>query len=125
MAAESSSVAARIPEARAVATIAAPSDPRYVVDCLLAEHLDSIAKLGEARVSLAGRPFNIRQHFVEDAVQYHLAERIAALGRPLLVLHSPQDDTVAYANGELAQPWWSFSRQRKARQAHDHADGHA
>jgi hypothetical protein len=32
---------------------------------------------------------------------------------------------VAYANGEPVQPWWAFSRQRKARQAQEHADGHA
>jgi hypothetical protein len=32
---------------------------------------------------------------------------------------------VAYANGEPAQPWWMCSRLRKARQAHDHVDGHA
>jgi len=25
---------------------------------------------------------------------------------------------VAYANGEPAQPWWFFSRQRKAREEH-------
>jgi putative redox protein len=90
--------AARIPESKAVVTIAAPSDPRYVVDCLLTEHLDTIAKLGEARVNLAGRHFNIRQHFVDDAAQHQLADKIAHLDRALLVLHAPQDDTVAISN---------------------------
>ena len=90
--------AARIPESKAVVTLAAPSDPSYVVDCLLTEHLDTIAQLGEARVRLAGRHFNIRQHFVEDAAQHRLAERIANLGRALLVLHAPQDETVAVSN---------------------------
>lgn len=102
----------RVPEARAVVTIAAPSDPHYVVGSLLSEHLDTIAKLGEARVRLAGRNFNIRQHFVEDAAGHQMHERIATLGRPLLVMHAPQDDTVSMDNAtrifELAQHPKSF-----------------
>jgi putative redox protein len=69
-----------------------------VIDALLHEHLDTIAQLGEARVKLAGRNFNIRQQFVEDATQHRLADRIAALGRALMVMHAPGDDTVDIAN---------------------------
>jgi alpha/beta superfamily hydrolase len=90
--------AARVPEAKAVATIAAPSDPHYVVNKLLSEHLDTIAKLGEARVRLAGRNFNIRRHFVEDAAKHGLSDKIANLGKALLVMHAPGDDTVDMAN---------------------------
>ena len=88
----------RIPESKAVVTIASPSDPQYVVHKLFAEHLDTIAKLGEARVRLAGRNFNIRQHFVDDAIQHQLHDRISNLERALLVMHAPQDDTVDKAN---------------------------
>ncbi|QNA89991.1 alpha/beta fold hydrolase [Massilia sp. Dwa41.01b] len=88
----------RIPEAKAVVTIAAPSDPHYVVDKLLVEHLDTIARLGEARVQLAGRDFQIRRQFVEDATRHRLADRIAHLGRALLVMHAPADDTVDVEN---------------------------
>ncbi|MFK3736378.1 alpha/beta hydrolase family protein [Massilia sp. TN1-12] len=102
----------RVPEAQAVVTIAAPSDPHYVVDNLLSEHLDTITKLGEARVRLAGRNFNIRRHFVEDAAQHKIHEHIANLGRALLVMHAPQDDTVSMDNAsrifELAQHPKSF-----------------
>jgi putative redox protein len=90
--------AQRVPEARAIVTIAAPSDPHYVVDHLLGEHLDTIAKLGEARVRLAGRNFNIRQHFVDDASRHQVHDCIANLGRPLLVMHAPHDDTVSMDN---------------------------
>ena len=92
--------AQRIPESTAVVTIASPSDPHYVVDKLLSGHLDTLSQLGEARVRLAGRDFQIRQQFVEDATQHVLAERIANLGRALLVMHAPSDDTVDIANGE-------------------------
>jgi len=51
-------------------------------------------------VKLAGREFQIRQQFVEDATQHQLAEKIANLGRALMVMHAPQDDTVDIANGE-------------------------
>lgn len=101
-----------IPESTAVVTIAAPSDPHYVVNALLSEHLDTLAQLGTARVKLAGRDFDIRQQFVEDATQHRLAERIAHLGRALLVMHAPDDDTVEMANAlrifEMAQYPKSF-----------------
>ena len=85
--------AAPVPEARAVATIAAPSDPHHVTG-LFGEHLDTIAEHGEARVRLAGREFTIRRQFLEDIAEHSLAERIHALKLPLLVLHSPLDRTV-------------------------------
>lgn len=88
----------RIPESTAVVTIASPSEPHYVVNALLSEHLDTIARLGQARVKLAGRHFNIRQQFVADAAQHQLADRIASLQRALLVMHAPGDDTVDIAN---------------------------
>ena len=102
----------RVPEAKAIVTIAAPSEPHYVVNKLLGEHLDTIAQLGEARVKLAGRDFNIRQHFVEDAGSQQLHEKIATPGRALLVMQAPQDDTVSMDNAtrifELAQHPKSF-----------------
>lgn len=102
----------RIPESTAVVTIAAPSDPQYVVNALFSRHLDMLAQLGTARVKLAGRDFNIRQQFVEDAARHRLAECIAHLGRALLVMHAPNDDTVALANAlrifEMAQYPKSF-----------------
>src|SRR3954452_23971177 len=57
--------AADVPEARAVVTIAAPSDPRHVTG-LFRDRLDEIGQHGEVEVSLAGRPFRIRRSFVED-----------------------------------------------------------
>jgi uncharacterized protein len=63
-------------------------------------------------VRLAGRDFNIRRHFVEDAGQHRLHEKIARLDRALLVMHAPQDDTVSMDNAtrifELAQHPKSF-----------------
>src|SRR5712675_2703142 len=57
--------AGRVPEARAVATIAAPSDPAHVTG-LFKEKLPEIRERGEVEVSLAGRPFRIRREFLDD-----------------------------------------------------------
>jgi len=85
--------AAEIPETRAVATIGAPSDVAHVAH-LFRESLDDIEADGEACVLLAGREFKVRKSFVDDLAEHRLLERVRGLGRALLVLHSPQDDTV-------------------------------
>src|SRR5437588_1771885 len=51
--------AAQIPEARAVVTIGAPSDPTHVTG-LFADRIDDIRKHGKVEVSLAGRPFQCK-----------------------------------------------------------------
>ena len=52
------------------------------------------AERGEARVTLAGRPFTIRREFLEDLASQSQQDRVHELRRPLMVLHSPQDSTV-------------------------------
>ena len=86
-----------VAEARAVVTIAAPSDPGHVTH-LFKDQLDAIGEHGEVEVALAGRPFRIRREFLADIAQQKLAERIAKLHKPLLIFHSPTDDTVGIEN---------------------------
>jgi putative redox protein len=89
--------AAAVPEARAVVTIAAPSDPAHVVG-LIKDRLAQIAADGEVDVTLAGRPFRIRRAFLDDVAEQNLSERIAALRKALLIFHSPTDDIVGIDN---------------------------
>ena len=89
--------AEQMPEVKAVVTIAAPSSPASVTG-MFSQHLDEIAREGEALVQLAGRPFRIKQQFVEDAGGHNLKVKIAALRRALLVMHAPGDDTVGLSN---------------------------
>jgi alpha/beta superfamily hydrolase len=89
--------AGQMPEVKAVVTIAAPSDPSHVTG-LFSAHLDEIAREGEAQVQLAGRPFRIKQQFVDDAGEHNLKVKIAALKRALMVMHAPGDDTVGISN---------------------------
>lgn len=90
-------VANRIESATAVVTIGAPSDPAHVAHNF-AGALDEIKAKGEAEVSLAGRPFRIRQAFIDDIGRERLLPAIGKLRRALLVLHSPVDTTVDISN---------------------------
>src|SRR5262245_45443389 len=77
-----------IAEARAVVTIAAPSDPGHVTH-LFKDQLDTISEQGEVEVSLGGRPFRIRREFLEDVAHQKLTDHIARLRKALLIFHSP------------------------------------
>ncbi|MEO1794164.1 MAG: OsmC family protein, partial [Pseudomonadota bacterium] len=46
----------------------------------------------------AGRNFTIEKQFVDDAVGQKLEDRIAKLGKALLVMHAPRDETVGIEN---------------------------
>jgi putative redox protein len=89
--------AEQIPDARAIVTIAAPSDPAHVAG-LFADRIADIRKHGEAEVSLAGRPFTITRQFLDDIAEHGLMAHIANLRKALLVMHAPTDDTVSIDN---------------------------
>lgn len=86
-----------IPEARAVATIGAPYDPRHI-ERLLVKDKDQIVSAGEARVDIGGRPFTIRREFLRDLESHDPAKTVGTLRGALLILHSPLDRTVDIEN---------------------------
>ena len=89
--------AGKIPDARAVVTIAAPSDPAHVTG-LFKDRIEDIRTHGQVEVSLAGRPFHIPREFLDDIAEHGLMANVAGLHKALLVLHSPTDDTVGIDN---------------------------
>lgn len=89
-----------IPEADAVATIGAPSDPEHVKHLFTDAECD-IQQQGEAEVLLAGRPFKIQKQFLEDIASQSLKDKIHQLGKALIVFHSPQDATVEIDQARL------------------------
>src|ERR1700676_1156303 len=89
--------AAQIPDAKAVVTIAAPSDPAHVTD-LFADRIEDIRKHGEVEVSLAGRPFHISSEFLDDIAEHNLMAQVTNLHKALLIIHAPTDDTVGIDN---------------------------
>jgi len=87
----------RIPDARAVVSIAAPSDPAHVTG-LFKERVDAIRQQGEVEVQLAGRPFRIKREFLDDVAEQRINNRVANLRKALLVFHSPTDGVVGIEN---------------------------
>ena len=110
--------AEHLPDVRAVATIAAPYDPEHVTN-LFAESLEEIKEEGEANINLGGRPFTIKQAFLDDLKTRHVEKRIQDLGRPLLVFHSPVDKTVGIENARLI---FEAAKHPKSFVSLDHAD---
>jgi uncharacterized OsmC-like protein/alpha-beta hydrolase superfamily lysophospholipase len=89
--------AVQIPDAKAVVTIAAPSDPAHVTG-LFKDSIEDIRKHGKIEVSLAGRPFPITRQFLDDIAEHGLMAHVTNLHRALLIMHSPTDDTVGIDN---------------------------
>jgi pimeloyl-ACP methyl ester carboxylesterase len=89
--------ARQIPDMRAVVTIGAPVEPSHV------EHnYDSVVERvmaeGHAEWPVGGRALVLKRAFVEDIRTAELRQKIRDLDLPLLVMHSPTDDTVSIDN---------------------------
>ena len=91
--------AAQVKSIKAVATIGAPSSPKHV-QRLLQSSVDEIKKSGEAVVNLSGRDFTIKKQFLDDLERKTLPETVNNLRKPILIMHSPQDNTVSIKNAE-------------------------
>ncbi len=53
---------------------------------------------GEATVNLGGRPFLMKQQFLDDLEKQDLPSSIGALRKALLIMHAPLDDVVEIDN---------------------------
>ena len=89
--------AGRIPSSKAVVTIAAPSNPQHLTRAL-GSTAASIQQEGQADVTLAGRTFTLKKQFLDDLDFVNMEKTLKDLGRALLVLHSPVDETVGIEN---------------------------
>ena len=110
--------AARIPEVRAVVTIAAPADTGHM-RAFLARQTADLAPDATAEVDVMGRAVRIRGRMIADLERHDVTAAIAALGRPLLVLHSPEDAVVGIAE---ARRIFEAARHPKSFVALDGAD---
>jgi len=90
-------IAEEIPGCKAVATIGSPCDTKHIVH-QFGDKLEEIHEEGEAKVLLAGRPFTIKEQFLDDVANQNMDKHIAELGRALMVFHSPQDSMVSIKN---------------------------
>ena len=110
--------ASRFKKVKAVAVIGAPSNATNV----LKQFSDDIAEInekGEAHVTLAGRDFTIKKHFIDDAHNQDVLDIVANLKEPLLILHSPIDETVPISH---AKAIFSAAKHPKSFVSLDKAD---
>jgi putative redox protein len=86
-----------LPEVGAIATIGSPCDTTHIVH-QFADQLTEIEEEGEAKVLLGGRPFVIKEQFLEDIGNQDIASEIRDMDTPLMIFHSPQDRVVSIQN---------------------------
>ncbi len=92
--------ASQIDSVKAVATIGAPADVEHVKH-IFSEQLTELKYQGVAQVNIGGRPFTLKQQFVDDLERHVITKTLADLNKSILVLHSPQDETVSIDNAAL------------------------
>ncbi|ACC39039.1 Alpha/beta hydrolase family protein [Mycobacterium marinum] len=85
------------PGVRSVVTVAAPVDPSHVE-----KHYDAVVDRclseGSAEWMVGGRTLTLKRAFVQDVRAADLRDKIKSLRLPLLILHSPTDNTVGIGN---------------------------
>jgi len=89
--------ARQAPGVRAVVTVGAPMDPSHV-EKQYDDVLDCVIANGSAQWMVGGRELTLKRAFVEDVRAADLRAKIRGLKLPLLILHSPTDNTVGIEN---------------------------
>jgi len=86
--------AERIPEAVAIATIAAPSETGHLHE-FLTRQTPELGADESAEVDVMGRPVRIKGQLLDDLGAHDIRRDVAELHLPILVLHSPEDEVVS------------------------------
>ncbi|WP_172769469.1 bifunctional alpha/beta hydrolase/OsmC family protein [Corynebacterium glutamicum] len=85
---------------KAVATIGAPFDPAHAV-LHFADRICDVDDQGAVTLQLGGRDVTISREFLEDLAEVNPEDHLRRLRKPLLLLHSPTDQTVGVDNAQL------------------------
>ncbi len=110
--------AGNIPSAVGVATIGSPAEPAHVTN-MFSGARDELETKGCAEVQLGGRPFTVRQQFLDDLEAYNLGDAIGSLRKALLIMHAPLDAVVEVDN---AAALFSAAKHPKSFVSLDKAD---
>ena len=82
---------------QAVVSISAPSFVKHVTK-LFNSDVETINQKGFSQLSIGGRPFTIKKQFLDDLEMHNLEDEVKLLRKPLLIMHSPQDNIVGIEN---------------------------
>ena len=92
-------MAQKIPTARALVTIASPSDTEHLVDVLLRKN-PAIEIEGEGQVEIGGRTYLMRRQLIENLRSHDLKSELEQMTLPHLIFHSREDETLGYWHAE-------------------------
>ncbi len=95
VAAQAAAESGPLAELAALATLAAPSCTAHLAEFLLSQN-SRIAATGQGEVVIGGRAWPITMQLIESLRQRDLAAEIQKIRVPHLILHSPEDKTVAF-----------------------------
>lgn len=104
---------------RAVATLGAPFDPAHAV-LHFADRIGDVDEQGAVTLTLGGRDVTISREFLEDLAETNPEEHLPKLRRPLLLLHSPIDQTVGVDNAQLIFRLTRYPKSLVALEKADH-----
>ncbi len=97
-------VAEQIPTALAAVTIASPSCTTHLSDFLAASD-PMIDQVGSGTVVIGNRPIPITAQLMQDLRQQEIPEKIKSFPLPLMLVHSPEDETLPYWHSVNALRW--------------------
>lgn len=110
--------ATELRDLKAVATIGTPFDPAHAV-LHFADRIKDVDDHGTVTVVLGGRDIEISRPFLEDLADTNPELYLPKLRKPLLLVHSPIDETVGVDN---AQTIFKVTRYPKSLISLDRAD---
>lgn len=88
-------MAGQMDSVQAVVSLASPSDTGHLAE-LLSRRDPAIGTSGVGAVSIGGREFVIRKQMLDDFRSHDLPETLRQLSKPVLLLHSPDDETLGF-----------------------------
>ncbi|MBD3165235.1 alpha/beta fold hydrolase, partial [bacterium] len=89
--------ASKIEEVKGVAVIAAPAETGHLAG-ILKKRWEEADEGGYGEVNIGGRTFRVGRQLLEDLESTNMRRTISALKRDLMILHSPNDQTVRMEN---------------------------
>lgn len=104
---------------KALATLAAPSCTAHLADFLASQN-PAIETSGAGTVTIGGRDHMITTQLLASLRGYDLETPIRAIQVPHLILHSPEDATVAYSCAQDLFEWTSGAKTLLGLPGSDH-----
>jgi uncharacterized protein len=98
------SVAEQVPEVLGVCGLAAPSDTQHLAE-LLSRRDPDIDRIGVGQVEIGGRTHRISRGMLEDFRSFDLPGYLRRLTKPVMLFHSPRDETVGIEHAWRMLGW--------------------